>query len=233
MAGMLDRQTAEIALRMMRQRGVDVRLDTRAMAFTGNGKVSGVELENSRTLHADLYIAATGVKPNLDFLAGSGINYGWGIRVDDHLRTNLPDVYAAGDVIESPYRLSGEASVHAIFPNAVEQGRVVGLNLAGYDVTYLGAERMNSLKHLGLSIMAVGVKEGDEVLQSHQQGNLRTLYLKENCLVGFQLVGDISAAGILRSLLIQGRDLTSIKEHLLESNFGQGVIAWNALAAFG
>jgi NAD(P)H-nitrite reductase large subunit len=230
MAGMLDGHTAAIALEMMRQRGVDVRLNTRALAFTGNGRATGVQLASGETLLADLLIAATGVKPTLDFLQGSGIQHGWGVQVDDHLRSNDPDIYAAGDVIESPDRMSGEVSVHAIFPNAVEQGRVVGLNLAGYDTAYLGADRMNSLKHLGLPVMAVGTKEGDEVLQDRQRGNLRTLYLKENRLVGFQLVGDISGAGVLRALMIQGRDLAAIKSRLLEPTFGQGTLAWAALA---
>jgi nitrite reductase (NADH) large subunit len=228
MAGMLDKQSAAIVLDMMSQRGVDVRLNTRATAFIGNGRAIGVQLESGQTLRADLIIAATGVKPTLDFLKGSGIQHGWGIQVDDHLRTNVPDIYAAGDVIESPYRLGGEVSVHAIFPNAVEQGRVVGLNLAGYDVIYQGADRMNSLKHLGLPVMAVGRKSGDEVMQTRHQDNLRTLYLKENRLVGFQLVGDISRAGILRALMIQQRNLTGIKNRLLEPTFGQGMIAWSA-----
>ena len=228
MSNMLDAETAAIALHIMRSRGVDVRLNTKASAFTGDGRVTGVQLESGERLRADLFIAATGVKPNLGFLSGSGIQHGWGIQVDDHLRTNMPDVYAAGDVIETPDRMTGQVAVHAIFPNAVEQGRVVGLNLAGYDVNYLGADRMNSLKHLGLSIMAVGAKEGDEVLRKESGGNLRKLYLKEDRLVGFQLAGDISAAGVLRALMIQGRRLNGLKDHLLEPNFGQGLIAWSA-----
>jgi NAD(P)H-nitrite reductase large subunit len=78
--------------------------------------------------------------------------------------------------------------------------------------------------------MAVGAKEGDEVLQDRQRGNLRTLYLKENRLVGFQLVGDISGAGVLRALMIQGRDLVAIKSRLLEPDFGQGTLALATLA---
>ncbi len=185
-----------------------------------------------RCFQADLIIAATGVKPNLDLLADSGIEHNWGVRVDDHLRTSAPDVYAAGDVIESPYRLGGELRVHAIFPNAVEQGRVVGLNLAGFDVPYRGADRMNSLKHLGLPILAVGAKDGDEVLQFHWQGNQRRLYLKDHRLVGFQLVGELRAAGILRELLVTQRDLKGLKDRLLDPQFGQGTIVWEALASF-
>lgn len=230
MSAMLDQDTAAIVLDLMRQRGVDVRLNTKAAAFLGNGSAKAVRLESGETLDADILIAATGIKPNLDFLQDSGIDYHWGIRVDDQLRTNLPDVYAAGDVIESPDRLTGEVYVHAIFPNAVEQGRVAGLNLAGIESHYPGGERMNSLKHLGLPVMAVGLKEGDEVLQEKRNGNLRTIYLKDNRLVGFQLVGNTRAAGILRTLMIQGSDIGSIKHHLLEPNFSQGNLVWRAMA---
>ncbi len=230
MSTMLDKDTASIALDLMLQRGVDVRLNTKAEAFLGNGSAKALKLESGEVLEGDILIAATGVKPNLDFLGDSGVEHEWGIRVDDHLRTNLPDVYAAGDVAETPDRLTGETYVHAIFPNAVEQGHIVGLNLAGYDTTYEGADRMNSLKHLGLPIMAVGLKDGDEILQEKRNGNLRTIYLKENRLVGFQLAGEIQSAGVLRTLMIQGSDIRPIKHHLLDPNFGQGTMVWRAMA---
>ncbi len=221
MPAMLDLDTANYALNVMRERGVDVRLNTKAEAFLGGESATGVKL--------DIYIAATGVRPNLELLEGSGIAHRWGITVDDHLRTNLSDVYAAGDVVEAHDRLTGELYVHAIFPNAMEQGRVVGFNLLGYDVTYEGADRMNSLKHLGLPIMAVGLKVGDEVLQTRQNGNLRTLYLEEGRLVGFQLVGDIRATGIFRTLMNRRHDVRKIKDKLLDSNFGQGIMTWHAI----
>ena len=226
---MLDGDTAVIALERMRQRGVDVRLNTKAEAFVGNGRAAGVKLANGDRLEADILIAATGVKPNLDFLAGSGLAHNWGLTVDDHLRASQPDIYAGGDVIETTDRLTGETSVHAIFPNAVEQGRVVGLNLAGFDVAYGGADRMNSLKHLGLSIMAYGLKEGDEKLQARRDGALRTLYLRENRLVGFQLVRDTKAAGVLRALAVKGVDVRPLKDHLLDPAFGQGMVVGRAM----
>ena len=229
MATMLDKDTAAVALDLMQKRGVDVRLNTRAEEFIGKRSAMAVRLASGETLEADILIAATGVKPNLDLLESSGIEHNWGIRVDDHLRTNMPDIYAAGDAVEVPDRLTGETSVHAIFPNAVEQGQVVGLNIVGYDVCYAGGDRMNSLKHLGLPIMAVGLKEGDEALQLRQNGNLRTIYLKNGRVVGFQLVGDIRAAGILRTLAIQGGDVRPLRGRLLDPNFGQGMMVWQAI----
>lgn len=229
MPAMLDRETAAFAHGLMLQRGIDLRLNTKARAFVGNRRAEAVVLESGETLRADLFIAATGVKPNLDLLEGSGIAHRWGITVDHFLRTSAPDVYAAGDVVEAPDRLTGEAYVHAIFPNAIEQGRIVGLNLLGFAVPYEGADRMNSLKHLGLPILAAGLKEGDEVLRARWDGSLRTLYLKENRLVGYQLIGDIRAAGALRTLMITGQDLRKLKDRLLARSFGQGELVWQGL----
>jgi NAD(P)H-nitrite reductase large subunit len=232
MSGMLDPETAGVAQAMLQQHGVEVRLNTKASAFVGNGQAKGVQLESGEALQADLLIAATGVKPNLKLLEGSGIDHKWGISVDGHLRTNAVDVYAAGDAVETADRLTGETYVHAIFPNAVEQGRVVGLNLAGIETAYEGAERMNSLKHLGLPIMAVGLKSGDEVLQARQNGHMRRIYLQDNRVVGFQLIGNISAAGVLRALMVRRENVQPYKDRLLSPNFGQGMLVWSAVAPY-
>ena len=97
--------------------------------------------------------------------------------------------------------------MHAIFPNAVAQGQVAAQNVLGHGIPYEGADRMNSLKHLGVPVMAVGYAEGDKVLRRRWRDNLRTLYLQDGRLVGFQLAGDISAAGVLRSLLNKQEDV--------------------------
>jgi nitrite reductase (NADH) large subunit len=232
MSTMLDAETASITLSLLRSHGVDVHLETKADAFVGNGTANGVRLESGEMLQADLLIAATGVKPNLELLQGSGILSNRGIKVDDHLRTSAPDVYAAGDCIETPNLLTGEIAVHAIFPNAVEQGWVAGMNLAGIPTVYEGAERMNSLKHLGLPIMAAGEKVGDNVLREQRGSSLRTIYLRENRLVGFQLVGDIHAAGVLHALMIQKSDVSRLKSQMLDPNFGEGMLAWSAINAY-
>jgi NAD(P)H-nitrite reductase large subunit len=229
MSAMLDKDTAAIALDIMRQRGVEVRLDSKAEAFLGNGNAKAVRLDSGEVLEGDILIAATGVKPNIGFLKDTSIEHDWGLRVDNHLRTNMPDIYAAGDVVEVPDRLTGETYVHAIFPNAVEQGRVVGLNLVGYETVYPGGERMNSLKHLGLPIMAVGLKDGDEILQDNRNGSLRKIYIRENHVVGFQLAGDIRGAGILRTLMIKSDDIRPIKHNLLNPNLGFGSMVWQAI----
>lgn len=229
MPRMLDAETGDIVVDAMRERGIDVQLNTKASAFLGEPQADAVELESGKTLSADLLVAATGVKPNIEFLENSGARTGWGVLVDELLRTNLPDVYAAGDVAETFDRLTGEQYVHAIFPNAVEQAKIVAHNLLGENLAYDGAESMNSLKHLGLTLMAVGQMVGEE-LRVQEGNSLRKLYLQDDRIVGFRLTGDLSAAGIYRTLMNKRVNVSLFKHRLLKPGFGMGTIEGLALS---
>jgi len=226
---MLDVETAGMVAEVMRERGVDLRLNTQARRFIGNGRAQGVELESGEVLRADILIAATGIKPNVEFLAGSGIETHWGVIVDDYLRTNAPDIYAAGDIAEVHDRLTGERYVHAIFPNAVAQGQCVALNLLGWKVLYEGAESMNSLKHLGLPVVAVGAQSGAEILRLRRGSTLRQIVLDEGRIVGFRLVGDTRQAGLLRSLMLRRVDVRPLRDLLLDPRLGVGILVGQAL----
>jgi NAD(P)H-nitrite reductase large subunit len=77
------------------------------------------------------------------------------------------------------------------------------------------------LRHLGLPVMAVGQMEGEESRVQHN-GTVRTIYLEEGHIAGFRLAGDASSAGIYRSLMDRGEDVTDHKERLLAPSFGMG-----------
>jgi NAD(P)H-nitrite reductase large subunit len=225
MRSMLDPETSEIVLGMIQARGVQVRRgdDADAIAFEGEPEAQSVRMRSGAELGADLLVAATGLRPNIEFLSGSGIQTAWGVLVDDHLRTNFPDVYAAGDVAETIDRITGERYVHAIFPNAIAQGRIVAQNILGWDSCYAGADNMNSLKHLGLPIMAVGLMQGEE-LRLRRDGCLRKVFLQDDRIVGFRLTGDVSSAGIFLSLMNRREDVSRFKHLLLEPGFGMGYV---------
>jgi len=229
MPRMLDPETAAIAETVMRARRVDVRLGVEAESFEGDTSVAGVRLADGTLLTADLYVAATGVKPNIDFLAGSGIETDWGIGVDDQLRTSVTGVWAAGDAVEAPDRMTGKHYVHAIFPNAVDQGRIVGANVLGRSTRYAGAESMNSLKHLGLPVMAVGLAEGETELRWRAGDRLRKVFLTGGRIVGFRFAGEIGGGGVLRSLMLRGDDVRHFGRRLVEPGFGEGRLVQAAL----
>ncbi len=234
MPRVLDRDTAAFAEAALVERGVHLRLGTPAEAFVGEPAVSGVRLATGEVLRADLVVAATGVKPHVEFLEGSGVVTGWGVHVDDRLRTSAPGVVAAGDVAEAADWLTGERYVHAIFPNAVAQGSLAAANALGLDRPYGGAEAMNSLKHLGVPIVAMGTIEGsDDVLQRRGPGTLRTVYLRAGRIIGAQLAGDIGAAGVYRSLMLRQADVRRFGADLISPRFATARVVWDALRPAG
>ncbi len=220
MPGMLDAETAEIVGRALSERGVQVRTRTQAAAFAGNGRAEALVLEPGEVVKGDAYVAATGVKPNLEYLAGAGLDTGWGLRVDDALCTSAPNIRAAGDAVETRDRMTGERFVHAIFPNAVAQARVVAEQLLGYDTRYEGAESMNSLRHLGIPVIAVGRQTGETELKIRTDRQLRKINLTDGRIVGFRLAGDIRGAGVYRSLMLRRVDVSRYGDALLAPGFG-------------
>jgi NAD(P)H-nitrite reductase large subunit len=219
MPSILDEETAELVLHDLEERGINVHTHTEAVRFTGRSRARGVKLASGEELAADAYIAATGVKPNVSFLERSGLDIGWGVRVDNRMRTNLPHIWAAGDVAETYDRMSGERYVHAIWPNATAQGEVAGHDILGYATNYAGAERMNSMKHLGLPVMAVGASSGSEVLRWRFGDRLRKIFLEDGRIVGFRLAGDTRGAGTYRALMLRGTDVSEFGEDLLDPRF--------------
>jgi NAD(P)H-nitrite reductase large subunit len=228
----LDPETGDVVLAALEGRGVTVRMYQPAEAFEGETVVEAVRLAGGERLRADVYVAATGVKPNVECLAGSGLALEWGVTVDDALRTSVPDVYAAGDVAETRDRLTGERYVHAIFPNAVQQGRVVAERLVGFDTVYEGSESMNSLRHLGVPVVAAGEPRGEE-LRLRDDGALRKVFVVDGRITGFQLAGDIRGAGVYRQLMLRHADVRGYGRRLVEPDFGPGAIAMRALAGVG
>src|SRR5262249_9738714 len=115
-----------------------------------------VTLANGQTVAADLVIVATGIRPNLGLVDGSGIQVDQGILVNDRMQTNVPFIYAAGDVAQGPDLLGEKPAVHAIQPTAVDHGRIAGANMAGQEIHYPGSLLMNILDACGLQCVSYG-----------------------------------------------------------------------------
>ncbi len=115
-----------------------------------------VELSDGQSLTADIVILATGIRPNLDLVQGSGIATGEAILVNDRMQTNFPHVYAGGDVAQGPVLFGTENAVHPIQTTAVDHGRVAGANMAGRDVHYPGSLLMNVVDICGIQGASFG-----------------------------------------------------------------------------
>ena len=202
---MLDRESAEMIQATMREHGIDIQTGRDAIEILGKESVEGIILDNGEKIPCQLVIIGKGVQPNVDFISSTQIKVNEGIVSDETMRTNLPDIYVAGDVAETCDLSTGRMGVNAIWPCAFEQGRLAGLNMAGQETKYGGSFRMNSLDFYGLPVISMGITriDGNEFQQVQRQtkGTYRKLVLKEGRIVGAILVGQVQKAGILTTLL--------------------------------
>lgn len=161
MGAVLDADMATDVADAMRAAGVDLRLGTAVTGFTAvSGQVTAVATA-AGPVDADLVVIGLGVRPNADLARAAGIGVGetGGIQVDDHLRTDTPHVWAAGDCVESHHRLTGRAVVVALGTHANKQGRVVGTNLAGGDAAFGGVLGTAITRFQDVEIACTGLTE--------------------------------------------------------------------------
>lgn len=196
---MLDADAAGLVEDWLRRKDVTLHLGTTVREITAAGGRKRVALADGRTLDADLVIVATGIRPNLDLLAGSGVATDQGVLVDDRLRTNFPFVYAAGDVAQGPDLLGGPPALHAIQPTAIDHGRVAGANMAGQDVRYPGSLLMNVLDACGLQCSSFGRWGEGEAMTIRNPGRpvYRKLLWTGDRVTGAVFLGPANDLGML------------------------------------
>lgn len=215
----VDEDASRIAERALASEGVDVRLKTQAVAFEKEGdRVTRLELNDGSTLGCDIVMLASGVKPNVAMAQAAGAEVERGLVCDEHMQTTLPDVYAAGDLALSRNSLDGSRRIIALWPNAVAQGKVAGLAMAGAEAEFDGNFPMNSIPLCGITICTAGIKDaGDGMEQTiRNDGDVYTkLVTRDDRLVGFTLVNRPDHAGIYTRLIREGTPLSTVDPSLL------------------
>ncbi|OYT90232.1 MAG: FAD-dependent oxidoreductase [Burkholderiales bacterium PBB3] len=209
-------------------KGVQVFTGTKVESITpGDGGVLQVKLSNGQTVEADLVISAAGVRPAIGFLKDSGISCLLGVLTDEHMQTNVPGVYAAGDCAEAFDKVSGKTIVSAIQPNAAEQARVAGMNMVAFSrgqapqAHLKGVTQINVLDTLGLISASFGDWQGrpggEHVeLTDKPAGRHLSLQFDGDVLVGCNSVGWTQHVGVMRGLVEGQVKLGAWKDHLLQ-----------------
>lgn len=116
----------------------------------------------------------------------SGIKFDKGILVDNWMKTNIENIYAAGDVARAPDLLTSENTISPTWSNAVYQGVTAGSNMAGKKVRYEGDLRMNIIDIFGLSVVSIGLrkKKECEVISRSSIRNYRKFLIKNGKFFG-------------------------------------------------
>ena len=147
----LDETTSAKLRSLAEAKGIEVQTSVKITEITGQGKLAdGILLDDGRKFDGDLVIISAGIAANSDIAKKAGITVNRAIVVNANMETSVKDVYAAGDCAEF------EGRNWAIWPQAVEMGRIAGANVAGDTAAYTPIIPAVSIHALDTDLYAVG-----------------------------------------------------------------------------
>ncbi|MCP4377422.1 MAG: NAD(P)/FAD-dependent oxidoreductase [bacterium] len=223
---MMDADAGAMLKRWCKGRGV--RIMTSARVTEVKQQVASEKLDvtvsTGEALSADLIIVATGVRPCIGFLEGSGVAVDQGVVVDRQLQTSVYGIFAAGDVAQGPDFATNGTAVHAIQTTASQHGRIAALNMAGRKVLYHGSLAMNTLEVLGLISTSYGNWQGvpgGEFAVAIDSDAYRYLSLQfdGDVIIGAIAIGLTEHIGALRGLIESRIKLGPWKDRLIEDPY--------------
>ncbi len=207
---LLDREGGKVFGQAVQNQGVSLRLGSRVDAVAP--KDGGVEarLASGERVYGDMLVVAAGVKPNLSCVAHGPCAVNKGILVDEHLSTDCAGIFAAGDVAEVKDFLDDGRVIHAIWPTAVDQGRIAGACMTGAKLTYPGSLGMNVVELFKVTLAELGrFREGpddDVKLLGGASGSLyrKVVVDRDGAIVGAMYLGDengVAEMGVLHGMI--------------------------------
>lgn len=155
-----DKELTDLAEEELVKHGVELNLVEKVEAFIGSQEVEAVQTDKG-TYRADLVLLSIGVKPATKFLAGSGIALGenGAVIIDREMRTNIQDVYSAGDCAQVYHKVMEENTHIPLGTNANKCGRIAGSNIAGQHNKYVGTLGSAAIKVCDLEMGRTGLSE--------------------------------------------------------------------------
>jgi nitrite reductase (NADH) large subunit len=193
----IDPRCSELVGGHFAKAGIEVLRGAETERVVGSPAVTGAALKDGRTLPCEVFLAAIGIRPNVELARDAGIPVGKGVLVDDRMRTRVRWVFAAGDVAEHNGQVLG------LWPIAVEQAEAAAVNALGGDMLLTAETPATILKGVGLELFSIGRVEAapaDEVIVVDRPAapSYRRLLISRGRAVGATVLGhhptDVTAA---------------------------------------
>ena len=215
----LDERGATFLQQYLSGIGIDVLLQAEVERVQGTRRLHEVVLKDGRQLNTEIFLLCAGITPNIQLAQGAGIEVNRGILVDDHMRTNDPDIFAVGDVAEF------ESMIYGLWTVSVEQGQVAAINVVGGDGVYTPIVPTTMLKVAGIDLMSIGEfnprTENDEVivLEDIEQDEYRKLIISKGRIIGAILIGFPRLAPVVTEVIKSGTDICPVIDQLKDGEW--------------
>ena len=199
----LDESASEILSQHMLDLGINIYTSSGVREIIGDREVKQVVLRNKETIECDTVIVAAGITPNIELARKAGIAVGRGIKVNQHLQTSKPNVYAIGECAEFNQQIYG------LIAPGLEQSSVAAHVLTKQFAEYKGSINATQLKVVGVSIFSMGdVGEGPLrpfeqrlVYEDEETGCYRKIIIHRGVLVGAISVGQWNEVNRVREYI--------------------------------
>ena len=221
MPTLMERQLDEAAGWLLKHelegRGLTILTQADTAEIVGERQVEGVRLKDGRAIGADLVVMAVGIKPNTALAIDAGLETGRGIKVDDHMATSDPAIFAVGECVEH------RGACYGLVAPLFEMCRSLAEGLTKEPAPYSGSVTSTKLKVSGIDLFSAGDFSGsadsdDIVLRDASRGVYKRLVIQQGKLIGAVLYGDTSDGNWYFDLLKRGEDVTPMRDFLI---FGQ------------
>ena len=211
---------------------IDLKLDTNLKEIIPdeNGWAKAVVTDKGETIQCTVVGLTAGVTPNIDFLKGSGIETGKGVKVNNYLETNITDVFAIGDCAEQHEAIGNRRPVEAVWYTGRMMGEVLARTICGNRRAYNPGHWFNSAKFLDIEYQTYGWVFGEKSKKDHEQ-HFHWRHPKEKICVtiafhkdtqqflGINTFGIRMRHEILDRWLTEKRSIAYVMEYLKDANF--------------
>ena len=200
----LDKELGDKLAERLEKQGMRVYLPSIAKEIIGESKATGIIVNNGEIIKSDAIMVSSGIRPNLDLVRDTDILFDKGIKVDSNLKTNIENVYAAGDVVEFDNMVIG------LWTTSNEQGKIAGANMTGSNEEYNHPKLFTSLNIGDIDIFSAGdIQVFDEAYEyiDLSKDIHHKLYTTDGKITGVILFGDIKELNNLRNAVFSNMEV--------------------------
>jgi nitrite reductase (NADH) large subunit len=215
----LDEKGAGRLQSIMEGMGFKFKLGAKTEATDGDASAKAVRLAGGELIPAGMVIVSAGVRPDMALAKAMGIECDKGVIVDEYLRTNLANIYAAGDVTEF------KGMPYGIWPAAMDQGKIAGINMAGGEMVYNGTTMANTLKVVGIDLASAGEIDAEgkhEAKISVTDTTYKKIVFDNLHIIGCIMLGDTSGFNKVTRAITEKKDISAIKAQIFSGGFDLG-----------
>lgn len=196
----LDEQASEMLFNIIQSFGIHVFTGSTVNEIFGNNQVEGVRINAKEELICEMVIYATGIKPNLELLKDSNVQTARGILVNNKMKTNIHNIYAAGDIAELNHHIVGLWNI------AITQGKIAGYNMTGKEIEYQNITPVTTLNSFGISLFSMGCievgKDTKVIAEEDDHRNIyKKLFINNDVIEGAIVMGDTKKSPLIKTMI--------------------------------